>query len=388
MGSRRPLLAGENPERQADPAGAAAGESTAPPRPVYGVILAGGRGVRLWPLSRESRGKQFLPLAGETSLIRQAAERLLPLTGWGRILVVTEGDGAQATARELPELPPGAVMVEPMRRNTAPAIALAAYALARRDPDAVMVVSPADHAVTDPGALVNVLRAAVEAAEPGALVTLGMTPTRPETGYGYIEKGDVVGEHHGVAVHRARSFVEKPDRARAERLVAGRLHLWNSGIFVWRVDAITQAFERHLPALHAAFAGLEDAAFSTAAGETRRAVYQAIPSVSIDYGVMEKARNVVVVPGSFGWNDLGSWRSLDDIWPADEHGQRVRGELVAQGSRGVTLLGGKRVVAVVGLDDVVIVETEDALLVCRKEHAQDVREVVQELERRGRRDLL
>lgn len=355
---------------------------------LHAVILAGGRGVRLWPLSRESRGKQFLPLAGEVSLLRQTALRLLPLVPWDRTLVVLEASQHEAAAAELPELRPDQFLLEPERRNTAAAIALAAKRLVSGGAGGdVMLVAPADHAIGDEVEFRHVVQAAAQAAEDDSLVTIGMRPTRPETGYGYIEVGPMEAACHEVPVHRALSFVEKPSVETAQELVRGGRHLWNSGMFLWRVEAIQQAIATHMPALAGGLAHFAPA--DCRPGHPGfRAFYASLDPVSIDYGVMEKAESVAVVPGDFGWNDLGSWRALDEVWPGDAAGNRARGELRALGATGITLFGGGRPVVVVGARNLVIVDTPDVLLVCDKEHAQKVKDVVADLEAEGRRELL
>jgi mannose-1-phosphate guanylyltransferase len=250
-----------------------------------------------------------------------------------------------------------------------------------------MFVLPADHVVTDEESFRRSLRAAAAAAESDCLLTLGISPSRPETGYGYLEIGDELGTHEGLEVRRVLSFVEKPSREKAKALVGGGRHLWNSGIFIWRVARIIRELEEHLPEMTRALSVLDPDTL-IGGGDKLDGVYRDLPSVSVDYGVMEKAHDIRAVPSSFGWNDLGSWLALDEIWPADAAGNRVRGELLALSSQGITCYGGERMVAAVGVEDLIIVDTPDALLVCSKDASQMVRQLADQLESSGRKELL
>ncbi len=338
----------------------------------HAVILAGGSGVRFWPLSRRDHPKQFLPLGGDVSLLRATFERLRPLIPAERTWVVTARRHRAAVRRELPELASGHVLLEPEARNTAPAIHLAALAALAEDPEAVLLVVPADAWVPRAAPYRRAARSALRAAEGGdRLILVGVKPTRAETGYGHIEPGEPLGR--GPARRVAR-FVEKPSPARARRFTAGGRHLWNCGIFAWRAEAFVEAVRAHLPELARAFAGLDGRPPSPRA--LARA-YAAAPSISVDYGVLERAENVAVIPAEFLWDDLGSWRALERL--GRDHAFR-RGPVVALDSPGLIAWAEGGTVAVLGVRDVVVVHTPDATLVVAKDRAQEVRRVVEALE--------
>lgn len=348
----------------------------------YAVIMAGGSGTRFWPASRRLRPKQLLPLApgDDRSLLRATVERIAPLVPPEHVLVVTSAELAEATATELPELPRENILAEPLGRNTAPCIGWAAAVVRRRDPEAVLMVLPADHHIGDVERFLAVLRRGLQAAEEGAIVTVGIEPTRAETGYGYLEKGAPIRE----GVHLARRFVEKPNRQRAEQFLASGQFLWNSGMFFFRADVILQAIAEHLPSLSAGLERLDQAATRGREEEELARTYPSLPSVSIDHGVMEKVEEVWVVPGSFGWSDLGSWTTAWELADRDADGNAVTAETLVEDAHGnyVAAPPGK-LVALVGVDDLVVVDTEDALLVVPRERAQDVRAIVAKLRDRG-----
>lgn len=352
---------------------------------MYIVILAGGSGTRFWPLSRKSTPKQLMSVFGGKSMLQRTVERVLPLRP-KRVLVVTNALQAAETRRQLEYIDgvPVDVIEEPVGRNTAPAIGLAAAIIARFDPDAVMAVLPADHYILDEEGFRETLVKGREAALGGQLVTLGITPTRPETGYGYIEAES----GGGVAAVSVRRFVEKPPLERAlEFLATGRFY-WNSGMFVWGACTILDEIARFMPELSLALARLtfEPDVWELSDLKLQIAeIYDVIRSESIDFGVMEKAENVQVIPASFGWSDVGSWSALPEVMEADGDGHVV---IDAQGSvsvaaEGCLAYGGGKLVAFVGVKDLIVVDTPDALLVCAKSAAQDVKKVVEELERRG-----
>jgi mannose-1-phosphate guanylyltransferase len=349
----------------------------------YAVIMAGGVGTRFWPLSRRQRPKQFLDIVGGASLIRQTFDRIRPRVAPERTIVVTSTEYAAALHAEIPELPPENLLVEPVGRGTAAAIGLAALVVRARDPHATLAVLPSDHYIREQDRFLAALESARDvAAEGDYLLTLGMKPTAPETGFGYIRVGERVRTVRDHTVHRVDRFVEKPDRKHAEAYVADGRYLWNGGMFVWRVDAILEAIRLHLSET---FEGLAEVGLAQAAGdfmEAVRRVYVRLPIVSVDTGVLERANNVLVLPCEVGWHDIGSWSALDDLLPRRDGDNVGVGEHVAIDSRRCVVYSPKKLVATVGVDDLVIVETDDALLVCRKDQAQEVRRVVEALERR------
>jgi mannose-1-phosphate guanylyltransferase len=354
---------------------------SAPHATRYAVVMAGGSGTRFWPRSRVRVPKQLLPIVGRRSMLQDTVARLPPVVPARRVLVVTGQLQARAVRRQLPALAAGHVLVEPQGRNTAAAIALAALSIARRDPRAVMAVLPADHAVGDVRAFRADLRLALDvAARTDALVTLGIRPTHPETGYGYIRPA-ADGARGRVA--RVAAFIEKPNLARARALVAEKGTLWNAGIFAWRVATILAALRALLPAV------VEPLAAALRAGSARalRAAYRRVPSVSIDHGVLERATDVRVVRARFPWSDVGSWAAVAALRagtaPGSANGRNaVRGRALPLDSRGCLVDSPERLVALVGVEDLVVVDSPDAVLVCRKDRTQDVRLVVEELRRR------
>lgn len=355
---------------------------------MYVVILAGGSGTRFWPLSRTKTPKQLMSVFGGRSMLQRTVERVLPLSP-KRIMVVTNILQAEETERQLRELGgfPVDVIAEPVGRNTAPAIALAAAIIARDDPGATMLVLPADHYIRNEEEFCRVARAACEAAADGALVTLGIEPTRPETGYGYIEAET----SPGVGVYPVKRFVEKPDLPKALEFLAAGNFYWNSGMFIWRVEAIRRELSRQMPELAQA---IDTIALEPGDLETLKhrvaAVYPGISGESIDYGVMERAERVLVIPASFGWSDVGSWSALPEVMDGDGNGNiaiAARG-LVSIDSANSLVYGNGKLTALVGVDGLIVVDTPDALLVCRQDRAQDVKKVVEALQKEGRAEYL
>lgn len=343
----------------------------------FAIIMAGGSGTRFWPLSRRDRPKQLLPLGdGDEALLAAAVRRTAELIAPERIFIVTNERLAGPIAEMLPDVPKANVLAEPVGRNTAPCVAWAAAHVRRKSPTGVIAVLPADHHITDEAAFVETLSRALDAATHGDMVTVGIQPTRPETGYGYIE----VGEELGSGIHRARRFVEKPNRQRAEQFLAAGNFLWNSGMFFFRADVILEAVEAHLPGLGDAIREIDEASRRGAEDDTVKRLYPDLPSVSIDHGVMEKAERVAVVPARFGWSDLGSWTTAWELTDKDANDNALPDEAVAIDARGCYVRAPKgKVVAIVGVRDLVIVDTEDALLIVPRDRAQDVRAVVDAL---------
>ncbi len=357
----------------------------------HAVIPAGGSGTRLWPLSRAANPKFLHALTGtDRSLIQATVDRLVPLAPPERIHVVTGGAHAAAVARQLPDVPAENIVVEPGPRDSAPAIGLAAALIARRDPDAVMGSFAADHLVVDEAEFSNVVRIAIDACSDDYLVTVGITPTGPATGYGYIRHGQALRVPGSLAVSE---FKEKPSVEVARAYVESGEYVWNAGMFVWRVGALLAELERQLPELHAGLARIVAAWDGPERDAVLAEVWPTLPKISIDHGVMEGAAargRVATVPGAFGWNDIGDWDTLGEILPADADGNvRVSGgDLLASDTKGAVVVAGSgRTVALLGLRDVVVVDTPDALLVCPRDRAQQVKGIVDELKSRGATEL-
>jgi mannose-1-phosphate guanylyltransferase len=349
------------------------------PTQIFPVIMAGGSGTRFWPLSRVARPKQFLPLATKKPLIEETLARLLPLAPVARASVVCGQAHAGLVKKALPKLPAKNVLVEPSARNTAPAIALACVHVAKQNPAGILVVVPSDQHVADVKAFGAAVRAAVEVAKTGAIVTLGITPTRPETGYGYIKQGAPL----SGGAYAVDAFVEKPNRETAQHYLDSENYLWNAGIFVFRADAMLEAFARLMPELSKAFVAIGRAVGTTQYAKVLAREWKKVPSTSIDYGVAEKATNIAVVPCDCGWSDVGSFNALPEVRPVDAHGNVVVGEgAIVLDTTGSVVLAQGRPLAVVGMRDVVVVDAGDAVLVLPKERSQDVRQVVEALKAR------
>jgi mannose-1-phosphate guanylyltransferase len=356
----------------------------------HALIPAGGSGTRLWPLSRSDRPKFLLDLTGAgRSLIQTTRDRLDAVVPPSRTMVITGSAHAADVARQLPEVPADNIVVEPAPRNTAPAIGLAAALLHRRDPDAVMGSFHADHLIADTAAFTEALRAAYTAADDGRLVTVGIAPTAPETGFGYIRRGDAV----GPGVFAVEEFVEKPAREVAERYLAAGSYLWNAGIFVWRADVFLAELRRQLPDLHAAVQEIADAWGSPRQDEVLGAVWSGVAPDNVDQGVLEGAAQaglVATVPADIGWNDVGDWDTLAGLLPSDDGVAHLGGGTVLARDCAGTLVCSTsgRLVAGVGLRDLVVIDTPDALLVAPRDRAQQVKAVVDTLREQGRDELV
>jgi mannose-1-phosphate guanylyltransferase len=352
---------------------------------VFPVIMAGGSGTRFWPLSRASRPKQFLPLATNRPLIVETLARLKGLSTPKQTFVVCGGVHAPMVRKALPGLPKGNVLVEPQARNTAPAIALATAAVAHVDPQGVLVVLPSDQHVADVAAFQASVNEAIAVATQGHIVTLGIHPTRPETGYGYIQ----VGEPLSGTARRVSRFAEKPDRATAEQYLVSGEYLWNAGLFVFRADVMLEAFKHHMPELSQALEPIRAAWGTGKAAKVLAREFLKMPSTSIDYGVAEKASNIAVVPSRCGWSDVGSFNALPEVRPTDEHGNVSLGrDVFLVDSAGCVVVAKDKPIAVVGMKDVVVVDAGDAMLVLPKDKSQDVRKVVDALKAKKRLALL
>ena len=349
------------------------------------VIMCGGSGTRFWPASRRKTPKQFLRLFTNRSLIQETVTRLKGLIPAEQIFLLAGEEHQDMLKRHLPDIPPECYILEPLPRNTAPALALAARVLELRSPSAVIAALPADHHIADTGAFHKALKTAAEAVRnPGAIATIGIKPEFPETGYGYIE----IGKEKRGGVHDVVKFVEKPDHKLAQEYLDGGKHLWNAGMFIMRADTLAARFEEYQPRIWNSL-WKEIPAPGQAGFESRlKEVYPKLESISIDYAIMEKARGVVCVPADIGWSDLGSWNALEQLWPGDEAGNSASGRYYSVDSHGNIVSRGSREIALIGVNDLVIVERNDVVLVCARDRCQELRELISQLEQDGRDDLL
>ena len=344
------------------------------------VVMAGGRGTRFWPRSRSSRPKQFLSIVGEGTLLHQTVARLEGHFLPERVFVVTTAELAEETRRMLPEIPPGNVLVEPEGRNTAPCLALALVEIERRVGSGVMVVLSADHWIGDPDLFMEDVETAVKhAAWERELVVFGIRPTYPETGYGYIEA-----EGHGPVL-QVKAFREKPPMEVAIQYLESGRHFWNAGMFVWTLEDFRAELARHAPGVLAPL----DAWVAAGADPGKLAeAYGQLPEVAIDVALMEKAEGVAVVPTRFRWSDVGSWPAALEFHEPDEDGNVVKGEAILLETQDSAFFGGKRLIAASGVRDLIVVDDEDALLICHRDKAQSVKKIVERLKAEGREDLL
>jgi mannose-1-phosphate guanylyltransferase len=353
---------------------------------LHAVVMAGGSGTRFWPKSRRNRPKQLLRLYGDATMLQQTVGRIGPLVPAERVLIVTGADQAAAVAAQLPELPAANVVAEPCPRDTAPCVGLAATLVARSDPDGTMIVLPADHVIAPAEVFVRAVRAAVAvvADDPEALVTFGIRPDHPATGYGYIERAERLGEPEGVPLYRVAQFREKPDRSTAEEFLASGRFFWNSGIFAWRARTILDALAAHRPGLAAALERIAKALGTAEEAEAIAREYPRMERVPIDKAVLERAGTVRVLEAPYVWNDVGDWRALTALQPADGRGNTTQGHVLPVETRGSIIVsddGG--LIATLGVEDLVIVQSGGATLVARKDRLDQLKALVEGLDQAG-----
>jgi len=354
----------------------------------YALIMAGGGGTRLWPLSRHSQPKQALTLIGERTMFEHAVDRIAPIFQPERVLVVTGTDQVEQLMLQAPELPAENFIVEPIGQGTAPAIGLGAIHIRKQDTQAVMAVLTADHFIRDVEKFRRVLLAAAQAAEKDHLVTLGIPPSYPATGFGYIQQGEKLTAVGGFPVFRAKRFTEKPSPETAFRMVESGQYSWNSGMFIWQVSRIMKEIERQMPDLYDQLAQVEAVLDTPAYEPTLRRVWPNVAPQTIDYGVMEGAKDIVVIPVDIGWSDVGNWSSMRDILKADKEGNVVVGEHVGLDTHNVIIFGGQRLITSIGLEDMIVVDTDDVVLICPRKREQEVRDLVEQLRKIGHEEIL
>lgn len=347
--------------------------------------MAGGRGERFWPKSRNTCPKQFLSLTsdGET-MIQKTVNRLSSIVDAEDVFIVTNAAYTELVKEQLPDVPAENILAEPCARNTAPCIAFAAAVIGRKYDDAVMLVLPSDHLIGYENIYIKTLKKAVAVAEQGKnLVTVGITPTYPETGYGYIN----FGEENGDA-YKVERFVEKPDLPTAKKYLSSGKYLWNSGMFVWKISSIMDNMRELMPDVYRGAVKIGESFGTPEFEDVLAGEFAAFPSESVDFGIMEKASDIYTLPGSFGWDDVGSWLAVERINETDENKNFISGDVITVDAERTTVCGGKRLIAAVGTEDLIIVDTDDVLLVCSKNNTQDVKKVIAQLKENGRTELV
>jgi len=347
---------------------------------LYAVILAGGSGTRFWPLSRKSRPKQFLSLEGRQSLLKQTLQRISKKVPGQQILIVTNKDYSAPIIQQARvfKIPKKNILLEPSGKNTAPAICWVANEIYHRNQTAVMAVLPSDHLILNQQAFFKHWQRGVRLAQDGHLVTLGIVPTHPETGYGYLKTRRI--RIKGKMVWQVERFTEKPILSKARQFLRSKRYFWNSGMFFWRCEVILAEFQKYLPKVYRLFQGRSDLS-------SLRKIWPKLPSISVDYGILEKAKDVVTIPAvDMGWSDLGSWASLYEALPKDQRGNIFQGDVVDYDSHGTLVFGDRRLITTVGLQDLIVVDTDDALLVCHRDHSQRIKDVVERLKSQKRKE--
>lgn len=345
----------------------------------HAVILAGGVGSRFWPRSRRHKPKQVLNIFGNNTLLQETISRIAPLFSPSEMMIVTTRELVGHIQKQFPDFTFENFVIEPVGRNTAPCIGLAAQRIAQKDPDGIMVVLPADHLITDGERFLNCLKLAIETARSDdALVTIGIQPTHPETGYGYVQYD--TNRQQAPGVYAVKTFAEKPTLETARRFLESGDFLWNSGIFIWSVRRILSEIEKSLPELYASLCEIQDLYRGDAESDFE-SIYSGIKAISVDYGVMERAANVAVVKGDFNWTDVGNWAEVYRLTPKDENGNAILDGHAVINTRNCYIDSPDRFVAMVGVQDLIVINTHDALLICHRDHAQDVKRVVEYMDR-------
>lgn len=360
---------------------------------VYAVLLAGGGGTRLWPKSRSATPKQFLKLTGKQTMMQVAASRLTKLVNWDRIIVVTNEQYVDEVKQQLPQVPIENILAEPAKKDTALAMLIGTRYALNQDPEAVVVNSASDHVVQDEAEFVRVMKAAIEVASSSEkLVTVGITPTRPATGFGYIKIGQELTKIDRLPVFKVDSFTEKPNRATAQAFISTHSYFWNANMYVWSGKALLTAFEHHLPAMATITKGLADITAKEFHNQLAE-IYNQADSISIDYAISEKSSNLVLLPGDFGWNDIGDWKVVYELGTKDLNGNVIQCEsgqapVLAVNAQNNLIHSDGRLVALVGVDDLIVVDTPQIVMVAPKAASQDVKKLVERLKEENQTEYL
>jgi mannose-1-phosphate guanylyltransferase len=356
---------------------------------IRAIIMAGGAGTRFWPLSRKKIPKQFLPIVSEKTMIEETVLRLLPLLSPDKIYTVANLEQTQAIGKFLPKLPPENLLVEPQGKNTAPSLMLATASILLKNPEALVAALPADHLISNPSLFLKKLKAGASLAAEGFLITFGIPPTYAATGYGYIHfSEDNPRQIQDESFYTVKEFKEKPEFEQANQFLKEGNYYWNSGMFLWEARIFARKLEKYAPSLFSYWERMLDA-LKKENNKEIKSIFEEIPAISIDYALMEKAKEgVLVCPGNFGWSDVGSWSSLLDIWPKDKNGNAIKGESIIFNSRNCLSYSPHKLTALIGVEDIIVVETGDVLLVCHKDLDQRVRDIVDSLKKKGEKEYL
>lgn len=351
------------------------------------LIMAGGRGERFWPKSRKTLPKQFLSLTGDgKTMIQLTVERILPLVEMDDIYIVTNKDYRQLVREQLPEIPERNILCEPVGRNTAPCIGLGAMHINQKYDDAVMMVLPSDHLIKQKKLFVDILGQACEIAEEdGNIVTVGITPSYPETGYGYIK---FLTEKKKGSAFKVEKFVEKPNMDKAKEYLASGDYLWNSGMFMWKVSTILNKMQTLLPQIYQKLTQIGEAIGTPEEDKVLQEVFPTVESISVDYGILEKTDSIYTLPGDFGWDDVGSWLAVSRVRGTDENNNVLTGNVLAVDTTDCVVEAQEKLIATVGLKNLVVVDTKDAMLICEKEKANDIKKVLETLRNDDRQEYL
>jgi len=356
---------------------------------MYIVIMAGGKGTRFWPISTQKKPKQLLNLIGNLTMVQQTVKRISSMVEKSEIFLVTEAGLETELRQQLPDIPSENILVEPIGRNTLPCIGLASLHIRQRTDSGVIAVLPADHLIKDERKFTELLSFAKDfVIRNDVLVTFGIVPTRPETGYGYIEKADFLETASGMNVFSVQKFHEKPTKQKAIEFCQTGKYLWNSGMFVWRVQTILDAIEKYAPSIYSKLLKIDSAIGTPDESQTINQIYPQIKGISVDYGIMEKADNIAVIPADIEWDDLGSWSAMQRIFDRDSSGNSYLGKYVGIDTKDCVIYSPQKLVATIGIKNLIIVESNRALLICPVERAQEVKALIEELESEGLDDYL